>query len=246
MDADAMSKFESGNPESKAAGRRQARGVRRLNQRYKLRRTRLIEALKILDWIPQEFPTDFKKLNKHSINKFLPFSDSLKAEAATYFGINGRKTTLGADYEIPEDWLIYFLKVKALKSRITLPELARVVYHYNQRRGFTSSRKDAKESTEETAVKYPIYEKWIEIVHVTAIENKGAGDGKDRDYTFYEITCKTETLEFKAIKKRKNPLDWLNKDVEVTITRKTNKDLSTHYSIAEVDTSAWELSLIHI
>lgn len=240
MDADAMSKFESGNPESKAAGRRQARGVRRLNQRYKLRRTRLIEALKILDWIPQEFPTDFKKLTKHSINKFLPFSDPLKEEAATYFGINGRKTTQGADYEIPEDWLIYFLKVKALKSRITLPELARVVYHYNQRRGFKSSRKDAKESTEETAVKYPIYEKWIEIVHVTAIENKGAGDGKDRDYTFYEITCKTETLEFKAIKKRKNPLDWLNKDVEVTITRKTNKDLSTHYSIAEVDTSAWE------
>jgi CRISPR-associated endonuclease Csn1 len=65
MDADAMNKFETGNPESKAAGRRQARGARRLNQRYKLRRTRLIEALKILDWIPPTFPVDFKKLNKH-------------------------------------------------------------------------------------------------------------------------------------------------------------------------------------
>ncbi|MDO8999510.1 MAG: hypothetical protein Q7W45_07075, partial [Bacteroidota bacterium] len=67
MDAEAMNKFESGNPESKATGRRQARGARRLNQRYKLRRTRLFEALKILDWIPKEFPTDFKKLEKHNI-----------------------------------------------------------------------------------------------------------------------------------------------------------------------------------
>ncbi len=87
MDADAMNKFELGTPESKAAGRRQARGARRLNQRYKLRRTRLIEALKILDWIPDDFPINFKKLDKHSINKYLPFSDELKKEANNFFGI---------------------------------------------------------------------------------------------------------------------------------------------------------------
>ena len=71
MDADAMNKFETGIPESKATGRRQARGARRLNQRYKLRRTRLIEALKILGWIPESFPLHFKNLKKHSINVWL-------------------------------------------------------------------------------------------------------------------------------------------------------------------------------
>ena len=48
MDADSMMKFEIGAPVLKAAGRREARGARRLNQHYKLRRTRLITALKIL------------------------------------------------------------------------------------------------------------------------------------------------------------------------------------------------------
>ncbi len=240
MDGDAMSKFESGNPESKAAGRRQARSARRLNQRYKLRRTRLIQALKILGWIPQEFPTDFKKLSKHSINTFLPFTDLLKKEASDFFCLSAKKTTKGEDYEISEDWLIYFLKTKALHTQVTLPEIARILYHFNQRRGFKSSRKDNKIIEEPTEIKYPLYEKWVEIVTITSIEVKGKGEGKDKEYTFYELTCKTPILEFKAIKKRKNPLDWLNKNIEVEITRKTTKDLSVNYTIAEVDPNAWE------
>ena len=240
MDADSLNKFESGNPESKAAGRRQARGARRLNQRYKLRRTRLIEALKILKWIPETFPTDFKKLDKHNINEYLPFSEKLKKEVADFFGISGIKTTKGDEYEISEDWIIYFLKVKAIHSQISLPELARILYHYNQRRGFKSSRKDNKFEEESTEIKYPLNEKWIEIVTVTSITETGKGEGKDRDYTFYELTCKTSDLEFTAIKKRKNPLDWLNKNIEVEITKKTTKDQKVNYTIAEVDQNAWE------
>lgn len=240
MDADAMSKFETGNPESKAAGRRQARGARRLIQRYKLRRTRLIKALKILDWIPKEFPIDFKKLEKHNINKYLPFSENLQKEAANFFGVAGKKTTKGTEYLISEDWIIYFLKVKALHSQISLPELARILYHYNQRRGFKSSRKDNKIEEESTEIKYPIYEKWVEIVTITSIKEIGKGEGKDRDYTFYELTCKTSELEFTAIKKRKNPLDWLNKNIEVEITKKTTKDQNVNYTISEVDQNAWE------
>lgn len=240
MDADAMSKFETGNPESKATGRRQARGARRLNQRYKLRRTRLIEALKILGWLPNEFPTEFKKLKKHSINQYLPFSDELKKEVAEFFGIQELKTTKGEAYEISEDWLIYFLKTKALHTQIKLSELARILYHYNQRRGFKSSRKDAKIEDESKEIKYPIYEKWVEIVTVTAIKEIGKGEGKDSEYTFYQLTCKTPALEFTAIKKRKIPLDWLNKNIEVEITKKTTKDLNASYTISEVDPNAWE------
>jgi len=240
MDADAMSKFETGNPESKAAGRRQARGARRLNQRYKLRRTRLIEALKILEWIPYSFPADFKKLNKHNINTYLPFSEDLKKEAAEFFGITDKKTTNGIQYEISEDWIIYFLKTKALHTQVSLPELARILYHYNQRRGFKSSRKDNKIEDEIKEIKYPLFEKWVEIVTITSIKEIGKGEGKDNEYTFYELTCKTFELEFTAIKKRKNPLDWLNKNIEVEITKKTTKDQQVNYTIAEVDQNAWE------
>lgn len=241
MDADAMSKFETGVPESKAAGRRFARGARRLIQRYKLRRTRLIKALRILGWMDEKFPTEFKKLAKHRINDYLPYSDSLKKEAADFFGISDKITTKDEPYEISEDWLIYFLKTKALHAQISLTELARILYHYNQRRGFKSSRKDAKMDEEESnVIKYPIYEKWVEIVTVTAIEEKEKGQGKDADFTFYQVFCKTPEIEFTAIKKRKNSLDWLNKDIEVEITRKTTKDLLSTYTISEVDQNAWE------
>ncbi len=240
MDADAMKKFETGAPESKAAGRRQARGARRLNQRYKLRRTRLIEALKILAWMPKDFPVDFKKLENHNINNYLPFSESLQKEVADFFGITGRKTTKDEEYKISEDWIIYFLKTKAIHEQVSLSQLARIIYHYNQRRGFKSSRKDAKIEEEILEIKYPLFEKWVEIVTVTSITETGKGEGKDKDFTFYELSCKTSNLEFTAIKKRKNPLDWLNKNIEVEITKKTTKDQNINYTIAEVDPKAWE------
>ncbi|MEI9810799.1 MAG: type II CRISPR RNA-guided endonuclease Cas9 [Bacteroidota bacterium] len=203
MDADVMNKFEIGIPESKAAVRTQARGARRLIQRYKLRRTRLIEALKILKWIPNEFPTDFKKLKKHNINLLLPFGNGLKKEAAAFFGIEGKRTTNKEDYEISEDWLIYFLKTKAIHTKVSLPELARIFYHYNQRRGFKSSRKDIKITDDDKEIKYPIFEKWVEIVNISSIVEIGKGEGKDRDFTFYQVTCKTADIEFKVIKKEK-------------------------------------------
>ena len=240
MDGDAMNKFESGNPESKAAGRRQARGARRLNQRYKLRRTRLIRAFKIMGWVPDAFPTEFKKIEKHNINTFFPISESLKKEAADFFTIPENATVKGG-VGISDDWLIYFLKRKALHTQVSLPELARILYHYNQRRGFKSSRKDNKMIEDTTTeIKYPLYEKWVEFITITAIEEKGKGEGKDKEYTFYELTCKTTDFEFKAIKKRKNYLDWLNKNIEVEITKKTTKDGGVNYAITEVDPGAWE------
>ena len=68
----------------------------------------------------------------------------------------------------------------------------------------------------------------------------GKGEGKDKDYTFYELNCKAADFEFKAIKKRKNPLDWLNKNIEVEITKKTTKNLEVSFTISEVDPNAWE------
>ncbi len=66
MDGDALSKFESGNPVSNAANRRGARSARRLLQRYKLRRGRLIKALKIIGWLPHTFPDTFMDVESKS------------------------------------------------------------------------------------------------------------------------------------------------------------------------------------
>lgn len=53
--------FESGNSITKNAKRRQARGARRLNQRYKLRRQRLITVLQAIGWMPDKLGRPFTK-----------------------------------------------------------------------------------------------------------------------------------------------------------------------------------------
>src|SRR5690606_32810378 len=133
------------------------------------RRTRLIKALQILGWLPDDFPIEFKRLTHHSINQYLPYSEELRREAAEYFGIAGKKTAKGSDAELPEDWLIYFLKVKALHHKVTLTQLARILYQTNQRSCFKSTRKDNKMDDQDTEKKYPLNEKWVEIVKVTSI-----------------------------------------------------------------------------
>ena len=91
MDTNCIMKFEKGAPVSKAAGRRQARGARRLNQRYKLRRTRLITALKILVWIPDDFSVEFKNIEKRNTKTFLPYSKNLQKEDAAFFKADLKK-----------------------------------------------------------------------------------------------------------------------------------------------------------
>jgi CRISPR-associated endonuclease Csn1 len=119
MDGDAMSKFESGNPVSKTANRTQARGARRLLQRYKLRRTRLIKTLQILGWIPGNFPTDFNKVERFNINEFISFSEATKNEAYKIYKDAG---AINDDEKVSNDWIIYYLRTKALSQKVTLAD----------------------------------------------------------------------------------------------------------------------------
>ena len=241
MDGDALSKFESGAPESKAAARRGARSARRLNQRYKLRRSRLVEALQILEWLPDNFPNEkrepnlFKKLDKHNINTFLPYSSELIKEVADFFEISDKKTSKGEAYEISEDWIIYYLKTKALREEVSLQELARILYHYNQRRGFKSSRKDAKVDEDEKKTQ----DEWTDYIFIEDVITLNQ-DEKDKAYTFYQINCRTQNDVFPAIKKRKTPPDWKNKTIEFRITKKTTKKGDVTYNIYDIDPAAWE------
>lgn len=159
LDGDYLQKFESGTQaETKAAFRRGKRGSRRLKHRYKLRRTRLIKLFKTLGWLDENFPLDDSRRFKNSINEngysfkisdYLPFSSETILEFKNEMGIIGKKRfdkkkNKEVDFLLPEDWIIYYLRKKALTKKITIPELARIIYVLNQRRGFKSSRKDLK------------------------------------------------------------------------------------------------------
>jgi CRISPR-associated endonuclease Csn1 len=125
MDAQMLLDFEKGKPITKNATRRQARGARRLLQRYKLRRNRLINTLHLLGWIPS---MDSPKL----FHDYLAKSPSQNGSSLAQFEI-------------------YELRNRALKEIVSLEELARILMHLNQRRGFLSNRK-VKDAEEEKAV----------------------------------------------------------------------------------------------
>src|SRR5690606_39842303 len=75
----------------------------------------------------------------------MPLSEETITEFEKEFGIEGKKSKKGKSI-VPEDWIVYYLRKKALKRAITISELVRIIYVLNQRRGFKSSRKDLKDT----------------------------------------------------------------------------------------------------
>lgn len=195
-DVELLSKFESGQAASKNAKRRQFRGSRRLKSRYKLRRDRLIKAMKILGWLGADFKPG------HTI----PISTSRLEQMRTAFG----KT------EIPDDWVVYFLRHIALSEKIEKLELARVIYHMNQRRGFKTNRKsdqpvETQSETEDEEGRKK-REKKIERVNITDVIDTG---DQVKGYQVFEIRLKDGRI---GSTQRKIKPDWKDQTMELEIT----------------------------
>ncbi|MDR2706859.1 MAG: hypothetical protein LBC02_13855, partial [Planctomycetaceae bacterium] len=208
--------FSKGVGLSKAATRRMKRGSRRLKQRYILRRTRLIKVLKILGWLPEHFPKNFKEEIRNNenfkfkISDFLPFSQETIDEAKELLGIKNKK----GEIKLPEDWIVYYLRKKGLSEKLSLAELARVIYMMNQRRGFKSSRKDLKdESVEE--------KKWVEILKIKSVEQIAEEQTKNKNFKF-KITPYSEKVQPWIVERKKKP-EWEEKEFTFLITEKYEK-----------------------
>jgi len=222
MDTDLLNNFEQGNSISKTADRRQARGARRLRQRYKLRRQRLIELLKLVGWLPEDFCAGHRlPVTQDSIRQMHELFESSK---------------------IPEDWVVYFLRHKALHEQVTLSELARILYHINQRRGFKSNRKANNEEVhineDADDDNLPKRESRVEILRITRIRNTE------------EIIRKKKAIEIevahpisdginKGIILRDTLPDWINQDVELEI-RIIRSKKETRIEFAIPDKSDWQ------
>jgi CRISPR-associated endonuclease Csn1 len=239
VDGDALQKFESGGQvETKAANRRQKRGSRRLKHRYKLRRTRLIKTLQILGWIPDNFPTDFKQKKKDGIEfkmkDYLPFSETTVQEAAKAFQIEPNKK---GEINVPEDWIVYFLRKKALSEKIELSEFARILYVLNQRRGFKSSRKDLQDET--NVMPYDEFDRMTKSGKYTDADGKiletqfvettkvvsviQTDDEKDKKGNFtFEITAESPRMKIWHEKRKKKP-EWKGEEFRFLVTLRTDK-----------------------
>ncbi|MBL7929867.1 MAG: hypothetical protein JNL47_10420 [Bacteroidia bacterium] len=245
---------QNGSPQVKtpAANRRLKRGSRRLKHRYKLRRSRLIKVLKLIGWLPNDFPLDNPQQIKNIIrenngrfdfrvNPWLPFSTETINEATEQLGVKGKTNEKGRPI-IPEDWIVYYLRKKALTKKITVKELARILLMMNQRRGFKSSRKDLQDNQ---ILSYVEFENLKARIDSGELQEYKRGEGQERKTRYVSNTI-IEKVELKSDEKdkknkltfiikaadpiiipwevkRKEKPEWTGKEVKLLVEQKINR-----------------------
>jgi len=227
MSQDILGKFDSGVSVSQTAERTNFRGIRRLRERHLLRRERLHRVLNILGFLPEHYTNqiDFDK----RIGQFMPETepklpylfntDTKKAD----FIFKKSFEEMMQDFElhqprlvengkkIPYDWTIYYLRKKALSEKIEKEELAWLLLHFNQKRGYYQLRGEDEEENKKQLVEFYSFR----IIGVQATNDK-----KD-DETWYNIYLENGWI-YK--RKSKTPLDWIDKIKEFIVTTELNDD----------------------
>ncbi|WP_333851658.1 type II CRISPR RNA-guided endonuclease Cas9 [Epilithonimonas sp.] len=167
MSQDILGEFGKGNSVSQTASRTGYRGVRRLRERFLLRRERLHRILNLLKFLPEHFASqiDFeKRFGKfkeetepklvYDKNEFI-FKKSFE-EMLSDFQKHQPKL-LENDKKVPYDWTIYYLRNKALTQKIEKEELAWILLNFNQKRGYYQLRgEDFEEEKDKTFVRLKV------------------------------------------------------------------------------------------
>jgi CRISPR-associated endonuclease Csn1 len=167
MDAGDMGKFAEGATVSKTADRTKYRSVRRLRERFLLRRERLHRVLNLLKFLPEHFASqiDFeKRFGKfkeetepklvYDKNEFI-FKKSFEEMLSDFQ--KHQPQLLENDKKVPYDWTIYYLRNKALTQKIEKEELAWILLNFNQKRGYYQLRgEDFEEEKDKTFVRLKV------------------------------------------------------------------------------------------
>ena len=223
MDAAMIGDFNKGNSISQTAERTRLRGIRRLSERYLLRRERLHRILDILGFLPSHFAQDLDRhgkivkgkepklaWRKNEAGQFeFIFQDSFK-EMLEDFKLN-HPNLITDDKKVPYDWTIYYLRKKGLTSKISKEELAWILLNFNQKRGYYQLRGEEEEENNNKLVEFY-------ALKVVAVEDSGEKKGKDIWYNVH--------LENGWVYRRTSniPLDWVGKTKEFIVTTDLEKD----------------------
>lgn len=228
MDAATLGDYETGNLKSPASERTDFRGIRRLYERAKLRRERLLRVLHVMGFLPKHFDEQidfadhlgqFKnhgepllpyRKDDQGKNEFI-FKNSFNEMIAEFRENNNGKVY--ADKLIPYDWTIYYLRHKALSRPITREELAWIILQFNTKRGYYQLR------GEEEMTKTPKNEEYM-VLTVSKVEKLNA-DSKRRGIYWYEIT-----YDNGAKQKKSGPVEprHVGDEVELIVTTTLDKN----------------------
>ncbi|MBQ7551023.1 MAG: type II CRISPR RNA-guided endonuclease Cas9, partial [Bacteroidales bacterium] len=190
MSADILGEFDKGNSVSQTADRTGFRGVRRLLERYLLRRERLLRVLKLMDFLPEYYANQIDRFGKFinhaepklawkkdetGMPKFL-FIDSFNEMIADF--AQNQPQLVADGKKVPYDWTIYYLRQKALTQKLTKEELAWILLQFNQKRGYYQLRgEEEEEKSNET----------IEIISAKILSVEKKEKDKKYDKYWYEM-----------------------------------------------------------
>lgn len=222
MSQDILGEFGKGNSVSQTASRTGYRGVRRLRERFLLRRERLHRVLNLLQFLPEHYASqiDFeKRFGKfkeetepklvYDKNEFI-FKNSFEEMLSDFQ--KHQPQLLENDKKVPYDWTIYYLRNKALTQKIEKEELAWILLNFNQKRGYYQLRGEEEEENPNKLVEF--YS--LTIVDVLAEPQKGKSD------IWYSLILENGWVYRRA---SKTPLfDWKDKTRDFIVTTDLNDD----------------------
>lgn len=223
MSQDVLGEFGKGNSVSQTASRTGYRGVRRLRERYLLRRERLHRVLNIMNFLPEYYASqiDFAK----KIGKFKEETEPKLAYDEEGFIFKNSFEEMLSDFKLhqpqllennkknPYDWTIYYLRKKAISQKIDREELAWILLNFNQKRGYYQLRGEEEEESPNKLVEF--YS--LKIVDVLADEpQKGKSD------IWYSLVLENGWIYRRS---SKTPLfDWKDKIRDFIVTTDLNDD----------------------
>lgn len=221
MSQDILGKFDSGQSHSQTAERTGYRGIRRIRERYLLRRERLHRVLHIIGFLPAHYSgqIDFnKRLGQFlpGTEPKLPYDNNTFLFQASYnemlkdFAIHQPQILEGGK-KIPHDWTLYYLRKKALTKKIEKEELAWLLLNYNQKRGYYQLRGEDDNEKENQLVEF----------HSLLVTHVEATDDKSKDEIWYNVHLENGWIYRRT---SKVPLDWEGKRKDFIVTTDLNDD----------------------
>ena len=232
MSQDILGEFNKGNSISQTATRTAYRGTRRLRERHLLRRERMHRVLALLGFLPEHYVKHLDRYGKFvgDMEIKLPYSQYNKQtnkwdfifqtayhEMLTDFKKHQpdlfKLKSNGQETKIPYDWTIYYLRKKALTHKIEKSELAWLLLHFLQKRGYYQLRGEDEETNENK--KEEFYNLLITDVQV-ADQSKREGE------IWYNIHLENGWIYRRSSKV--SLMDWKGKYRDFIVSSDLNED----------------------
>ncbi len=213
--------YEKGIGMTKNADRRTKRTIRKMNKRYKLRRNKLLYILHELEMLPKQF--QFKN----------GIPEATKIQDLELLPI--KKGTLQLN-----SLQHYQLRVKALNESIEPKEFGKILYSFNQLRGYSggnNDEEDTKKKKEEdnddendTVKKYEVFTQKVAIqkvaiqkVELSESKFQGRGKNKGQEFNKFDVTVLIDDEELEGETELQNLSEKINQEEELEIRIRRNK-----------------------